>query len=166
MKLTNGAKADMMGQKGGCAMAVLDTNQYLDAVCLMIREGRENVPVPIQGISMRPFLRNGDFAYLIPLPGKLKRGDMVLYQRKNDQYVLHRIYKVLKNGSYLLLGDSQMEPEPVEAGQLRAKVAFVRCLGQDCRPGSFRWWFFAVPWLRLAPWRPQIAKLLALFRKK
>ena len=49
-------------------MAVLDTNQYLDAVCLMIREGRENVPVPIQGVSMRPFLRNADFAYLVPLP--------------------------------------------------------------------------------------------------
>ena len=147
-------------------MAMLDTNKYLDAVCRMIEEGHENVPVPIRGVSMRPFLRDADFAYLIPLRGKLKRGDMVLYQRRNDQYVLHRIYKVLKNGSYLLLGDSQMEPEPVEAGQLRAKVSFVRCLGQQCRPGSFRWWFFAVPWLRLARWRPQIAKLLALFRKK
>ena len=145
---------------------VLDTNKYLDAVCRMIEEGHENVPVPIRGVSMRPFLRDADFAYLIPLRGKLKRGDMVLYQRRNDQSVLHRIYKVLKNGNYLLLGDSQMEPEPVEAGQLRAKVSFVRCLGQQCRPGSFRWWFFAVPWLRLARWRPQIAKLLALFRKK
>lgn len=147
-------------------MTVLDTNKYLDAVCRMIREGHEYVPVPIKGTSMRPFLRNADFAYLIPLPRKLKRGDMVLYQRRNDQYVLHRIYKVLKNGNYLLLGDSQLEPEPVEHSQLRAKVAFVRCGGQECRPGSFRWWFFAVPWLRLAPWRPQIAKLLALFRKK
>ena len=147
-------------------MAVLDTNKNLDAVCRMIAEGHENVPVPIRGVSMRPFLRDADFAYLIPLPEKLKRGDMVLYQRKNDQYVLHRIYKVLKKGNYLLLGDSQMEPEPVEAAQLRAKVSFVRCGGEACHPGSFRWWFFAVPWLRLAPWRPRIAKLLALFRKK
>ena len=147
-------------------MAVLDTNQYLDAVCLMIREGRENVPVPIQGVSMRPFLRNADFAYLVPLPEKLKRGDMVLFQRKNNQYVLHRIYKILKNGNYLLLGDSQMEPEPVEDSQLRAKVSFVRCGGEACHPGSFRWWFFAVPWLRLARWRPQIYKILTLFHKK
>ena len=147
-------------------MAVLDTNQYLDAVCRMISEGKENVPVPVKGVSMRPFLRDGDFAYLVSLPRKLKRGDIVLFQRKNGQYVLHRIYKVLKNGSYLLLGDSQLEPEPVMEEQFRAKVSFVRCMGQECHPGSFKWWFFAVPWLRLAPWRPQIATLLALFHKK
>lgn len=147
-------------------MATLDTNKYLDAVCLMLREGQENVPVPVKGVSMRPFLRNADFAYLIQLPEKLKRGDIVLYQRPNDQYVLHRVYKILGSGNYLMLGDSQLEPEPVNAGQLRAKVSFVRIGRSVCRPGSFRWWFFAVPWLRLAPWRPQIARLLALFRKK
>lgn len=147
-------------------MAVLDTNKYLDAVCLMISQGHENVPVPVKGVSMRPFLRNADFAYLVQLPGKLKRGDIVLYQRLNGQYVLHRIYKILPQERFLLLGDSQMEPEPVVQSQLRAKVSFVRIGGEACRPGSFRWWFFAVPWLRLAPWRPQIAKILALFRKK
>lgn len=147
-------------------MAVLDTEKYLDAVCLMIDQGNENVPVPIQGVSMRPFLRNGDFAYLVPLGEQVKNGDMVLYQRKNNQYVLHRVYKTGKNGTYLLLGDSQQTPEPVTRSQLRARVAFVRCGGQDCKPGSFRWWFFACPWRIFAPWRPQIAKLLALFRKK
>ena len=82
-------------------MAVLDTNQYLDAVCLMIREGRENVPVPIQGVSMRPFLRNGDFAYLVPLPPRLKRGDMVLFQRK-----LTIIIKVRSAESPIILPDT------------------------------------------------------------
>lgn len=147
-------------------MAVLDTEKYLDAVCRMLEEGRENVPVPIQGVSMRPFLRNGDFAYLVPLTPKVKKGDILLFQRKNNRYILHRVYKIKKDGSLLLLGDSQLEPEPVEREQLRAKVAFVRCGGEDCRPGSFRWWFFAGPWRIFAPWRPQFAKLLAMFRKK
>lgn len=147
-------------------MAVLDTEKYLDAVCLMISQGHENVPVPISGVSMRPFLRNADFAYLAPLPDRVKKGDILLFRRANGQYVLHRVYKILKGGNYLMLGDSQLTPEPVDASQLRAKAAFVRCGGQDCRPGSFRWWFFACPWRILAPWRPQVAKLLALFRKK
>jgi len=147
-------------------MAVLDTEKYLDAVCLMIAEGHRNVPVPVRGVSMRPFLRTGDFAYMIPLPGKLRRGDIVLFQRENKQYVLHRVWKIRKDGSFLMLGDGQITPEPVTPEQLRAKVAFVRCGGEDCRPKSFRWWFFAGPWLVFAPWRPQIAKLLALFRKK
>lgn len=147
-------------------MAVLDTNQYLDAVCLMLRQGRELIPVPVTGVSMRPFLRTGDFAYVVALPEKLKRGDLVLYQRRNGQYILHRIYKILPQGGYLILGDGQMEKEPVDADQLRAKVSYVHIGNEDCKPGSFRWWFFAKPWLYLAPWRPQIAKLLALFRKK
>ena len=147
-------------------MAVLDTEAYLDAVCRMIDEGRANVPVPIRGVSMRPFLRTGDFAYMVCLPAKIKKGDILLFQRENNQYVLHRVYKLRRDGSFLMLGDSQLKPEPVNRSQLRAKAAFVRCGNQDCRPGSFRWWFFAVPWLYLAGWRPPIAKLLALFRKK
>ena len=147
-------------------MAVLDTGKYLDAVCQMIREGHQNVPVPVKGDSMRPFLRSADFAYLTALPKKLKRGDIVLFQRKDGRYVLHRVYKIRKDGAFLMLGDSQRMPEPVEAAQLRAMVSSVRCGGENCGPGSFRWWFFAVPWLRLARWRPQIAKLLALFHKK
>lgn len=147
-------------------MAVLDTEKYLDAVCLMISQGHENVPVPMKGVSMRPFLRNADFAYMAALPEKIKPGDILLYQRKNNQYVLHRVYKIDRDGIIWMLGDSQYQPEPVEKHQLRAKAAFVRCGNETCKPGSFRWWFFAVPWRILAPWRPQVTKLLALFRKK
>lgn len=145
---------------------VLDTEIYLDAVCRMIGEGQENVPVPIKGDSMRPFLRNGDFACLTALPAAVRRGDILLFRRKNGQYVLHRVYKIGKQEVFWMLGDGQLVPEPVEAGQLRAKVAFVRCGGENCGPGTFRWWFFARPWLYLAPWRPRIARLLALFRRK
>lgn len=147
-------------------MAVLDTEKYLDAVCLMLREGQENVPVPVQGVSMRPFLRNTDFAYLVPLRSKVKKGDILLFQRSDCLYILHRVYKLHRDGTLLMLGDSQTQPEPVQPAQLRGKVSFVRCGGQLCRPGSLRWWFFACPWRCLAPWRPQVAKLLALFRKK
>lgn len=147
-------------------MAVLDTETYLDAVCRMVEEGREHVPVPVKGVSMLPFLRNADFAYLTALPETIKKGDILLFQRENRQYVLHRVYQIKKDGSFLMLGDNQVTPEPVEACHLRAKVSFVRFGGGECRPGSFRWWFFACPWRVFAPWRPQIAKLLALFRKK
>jgi len=147
-------------------MAVLDTEKYLDAVCRMIEEGHSQVPVPIQGNSMRPFLRNADFAYLVPLPERVRKGDMILFRRRNGQYVLHRVYKIYPGGGYLMLGDSQLEPEPVVQEQLRAKVSHVRSAGQILKPGDFRWWFFEKPWLLLAPWRPQIARLLALFRKK
>ena len=147
-------------------MAVLDTEAYLDAVCEMIAAGKQNVPVPIRGVSMRPFLRSGDQAYLSPLQPKIRKGDILLFQRENSQYVLHRVYRIRRDGTCLLLGDSQLQPEPVTREQFRAQVSFVRCGTRDFRPGSFRWWFFAGPWRRLAPWRRQIGKILALFRKK
>ncbi len=146
-------------------MIVLDTETYLDTVCRMLAEGCEAVPVPIRGVSMRPFLRDGDFAYMTALPERIQAGDILLYQRDNNRYVLHRVHKIGKDGSLLLLGDSQLTPERVARHQLRAKAAFVRCGGKNCRPGTLRWWFFAHPWRLLAPWRPWFGKILALFRR-
>ena len=165
MKLTEGEKTDMIRERGDF-MAVLDTVAFLDAVCAMIEEGKVNVPVPIRGISMRPFLYDGDYAYLSPLPEKIKKGDILLYQRENRQYVLHRVYKTRRDGSFLMLGDSQVTPESVAAHQLRAIASFVRCGGKDCRPGSIKWWFFAHPWRVFASWRPLAGKIRAWFRKK
>lgn len=147
-------------------MAVLDTEAFLDTICAMVGEGTANVPVPIRGISMRPFLYDGDYAFLSPLPGKIRKGDILLYQRKNRQYVLHRVHKLRRDGGLIMLGDSQVTPEPVEANQLRAIASFVRRGGKDCRPGSLKWWFFAHPWRIFALWRPAMGKIRAWFRKK
>lgn len=147
-------------------MAVLDTEKYLDAVCHMLQTGTRQVPVPVQGTSMRPFVGNGDFAYLDPIDSPVKKGDIVLFRRTNGRYILHRVYKVLPEGNYLLLGDSQLIAEPVKAEQLRARVSRVKRLGQEVAPGSFVWWFFAYPWRWLAPWRKQISRVREWFRKK
>lgn len=146
-------------------MAVLDTEKYLDAVCRMISEGQSDVPVPIRGDSMVPFLRNADFAYLTALPEKVKKGEMVLFCRPNGQYVLHRVHKILKNEQYLLLGDSQTIPEPVHRDQFRAIVTHVKAGAQLLTPRDFRWWFYANLWRWLAPWRVQIFRLWAKIRK-
>ncbi len=147
-------------------MAVLDTEKYLDAVCRMIDEGQTNVPVPIRGDSMRPFLRNADFAYMTCLPERVKKGDLILFRRRNGQYVLHRVHKLLPEGNYLMLGDSQTIPEPVSHDQFRALAGRVRAGAQLLTPKDFRWWFFAYPWRWLARWRPQVAKLVNLLRRK
>ena len=62
------------------------------------------------GISMLPTLRQGkDTVVLSPLPNRLKKYDMVLYRRDNDQYVLHRIIKI--GDTYTCIGDNQFSPE-------------------------------------------------------
>lgn len=79
------------------------------------------------GVSMLPMLRQGiDSVVLSPLPDKLKKYDLPLYQRKNGQYVLHRIVKA--GETYTCVGDNQFDLEPgLEHGQMIAVVtAFYR----------------------------------------
>ena len=79
------------------------------------------------GVSMRPMIRQGkDSVQLAPLPDKLNKYDLPLYQRDNGQYVLHRIVEV--GETYTCVGDNQIELEPgVRYDQMIALVtAFKR----------------------------------------
>ena len=59
-----------------------------------------------KGVSMLPMLRQGlDSVVLSPLPEKLRRYDLPLYQRDDGHFVLHRIVKA--GESYTCIGDNQ-----------------------------------------------------------
>lgn len=75
-----------------------------------------------KGTSMLPMIRQGkDKVILSPLPEKLKKYDLPLYQRKNGQYVLHRVVRT--EGTYTCIGDNQFQLEPgVEHLQMIALV--------------------------------------------
>ena len=63
-----------------------------------------------RGISMLPMLRQGiDSVVLSPIPEKLKKYDLPLYQRDNGKYILHRIVAV--GDTYTCIGDNQLEKE-------------------------------------------------------
>lgn len=145
---------------------VIDTREYLDTVCDLLREGAQDVPVPVKGVSMRPFLRDQDVVYLNRIRGPVRRGDIVLYLRRNGQYILHRVHTCRPDGSFLMLGDSQRMLEPVAADQLRARVSYARRKEREVRPGSFLWWFFACPWRWLAPVRGQIFRIYRLLKRR
>ena len=58
------------------------------------------------GSSMLPMLYpNRDTVVLSPLPEKLKKYDLPLYQRENGDYVLHRVVKT--GQTYTCIGDNQ-----------------------------------------------------------
>lgn len=63
-----------------------------------------------QGTSMLPMLHPGrDTVVLSPLPETLKKYDLVLYQRKDGSFVLHRIVAVSQ--TYTCMGDHQFHRE-------------------------------------------------------
>lgn len=76
---------------------------------------------------MLPMLRQGiDSVVLSPLPEKLKKYDLPLYQRDDGKYILHRIVGV--GETYTCIGDNQFELEQgVRHDQMIALVtAFYR----------------------------------------
>lgn len=85
----------------------------LEQVMPLIKEqlaAGQNVKFKPRGISMMPMLRQGiDSVVLSPLPEKMKKYDIPLYQRDDGHYVLHRIVKAGK--TYTCIGDNQFEKE-------------------------------------------------------
>lgn len=148
-------------------MRVVDTQEYLDNICAMLRQGHTPVSIPVSGISMCPFLHPGDQVFLELPEGKLKKGDVVLFTRSTGQYILHRIRKVHADGSYTMMGDNQSWTEKVDsADHIHARVTAVQRKGKKSRPGDPNWWFYAKPWLWCAPVRRQLCQIYGLVRKK
>ncbi|MDR0889711.1 MAG: S24/S26 family peptidase [Oscillospiraceae bacterium] len=66
----------------------------------------------ITGSSMYPFILGGrDRVTLSPITQELKKNDLPLYRRADGAFVLHRIVKVEKDGTYTCCGDHQWRAE-------------------------------------------------------
>jgi hypothetical protein len=99
-----------------------------------------------RGSSMLPFLKEGrDTVTLKAPPKKLKKYDIPLYQRKNGQYVLHRVVHV--GDTYTCIGDNQFVLEKgIEQEQVIAVcTSFVR-KGKKIYASAPLWRLYAVFW--------------------
>ena len=119
----------------------------------LTEEGRE-VSMLIAGSSMSPFLiHERDMIYFKKPDRELKKGDMVFFQRRSGQFIMHRIWKVRPEG-YYIVGDAQTQIEgPVERDQIFALITKVRRKGKWLEPGDFWWEFFEHVWLHMIPFR-------------
>ena len=147
---------------------IVDTGLYLGMLTGLVAEGKD-VPLVVTGGSMTPFMiHRRDSVLLSPIAGrKLRRGDIVLYLRDNGRYVMHRIVRVCRDGTYVLCGDAQTETEPgIRRDQILARAASVRRKGKVKRPGCFYWFFFAQIWSRLIPVRRLLFKAYDIIKRK
>ena len=146
---------------------ILDTNAFLDAVCELLLQGQRNVAIPVTGGSMVPFLHSGDMAYLDLPDSPLKKGDIVLYTRENGRYILHRIKRINKGGSFIMVGDAQQELELLPRRELiHARVTSALHCGKHIHPGQPRWWFYQHIWLNIVPIRHFLMALSGKLKRK
>ena len=142
---------------------VVDTREYVSVLREIAEEGKV-VSLRIAGSSMSPFLAHGrDYIYFTRPDRELRRGDMVFYQRRNGQYVMHRIWKKKEDG-YYIVGDAQTDIEgPVLREQIFARIIKVKRKGKILEPGDFWWDFFEKVWIRLVPVRRPAVALYSVF---
>ena len=152
--------------KGTEKMKMMDTYAYVSVLKDLVEQGRE-VSMTISGSSMTPFLIHERDVICFKSPDReLRRGDMVFYQRDNGQYVMHRIWKIKKDG-YYIVGDAQRDIEgPVRRDQIFALIIKVKRKGRWIGPKDFWWKFFEHVWLQMLPWRHGIMWLYAKLMRK
>lgn len=62
---------------------------------------------PINGTSMKPLLHTGDSVKIKDIKDyNIKKGDIILYQRDDESYILHRVRKI-KGDNLTMVGDHQ-----------------------------------------------------------
>lgn len=107
----------------------------------------------IVGVSMLPMLkRNRDLVVLrTPEPeSDYKLHDVVLFKRKNGQYVLHRILKI-KGDSYWIVGDNCVSGEIVKKEQILAVLTEFTHKGRQISVDDKNYLRYVRYWC--APWR-------------
>lgn len=144
----------------------------LDAMMPLIRErlaAGQSVRIYPRGTSMLPMIVQGrDSVVLSPLPDKLKKFDLPLYQRANGQYVLHRVVKV--GETYTCLGDNQFVVETgLSHGQMIAVVTSFSHNGKEYSANcssyrAYRAFWFATRHIRRV-WRGAKRRIKRLLKR-
>ena len=126
----------------------------------------ESLPLVITGNSMSPFLISSrDTVHLSRPTRPLRRGDAVLYQRKNGQYIFHRIYRVSEEG-ITMVGDAQTVLEyGIQPDQIIAIMTSAQRKGKEISPGNFWWDFFEKVWIRMIPLRRPLCHIYTNIRR-
>ena len=142
----------------------MSSEEYFNLLKEQVSLGKE-VSMIITGNSMSPFLEHGkDTIYFKKPERKLRRGDMVFFQRDDGKYVMHRILKITKDG-FFFIGDNQTEPEgPLSEAHIFALISKVKRKGRLIDSKNFWWFFFAHIWLHMIPLRPAFISMYKILK--
>lgn len=147
---------------GNKLTASIPAIQWSTAILPILDEGH-NLKLPLEGLSMAPLLVGGrDEVLIATVSGRrLKRGDIVLYVRKDGTHVLHRIHHI-KNKMYYMLGDAHTWIEgPIKEKDVLAVTTAVIRKEKMILCSRYGYRILAGLWLLLRPARPLIIRTIA-----
>lgn len=118
------------------------------------------------GVSMLPLLRQGkDMFIVVRKDGqRCKVGDVVLYRRPPDKYVLHRVIKVCAD-SYVILGDNCVHKEYgiKEEDVIAVMTGYIRN-GKEHSVKERGYRLYSFVWLHTIPLRTGMKKIKFLLK--
>ena len=119
------------------------------------------------GVSMLPLLRQGKDLLTVKKKGteRCKKGDVVLYRRPPDQYVLHRIIEV-RSDDYVILGDNCVAREYGIRDEdiIGVLTRFVRN-GKEHKVTEPGYRIYSFLWLHLWPIRVFLKKMTSRLKR-
>lgn len=121
--------------------------------------------LPFRGVSMLPMLRQGkDSVELSPLPDRLKKYDLPVYQYPSGKVVMHRVVDV-KADHYICLGDNLTQLETIYPEQLIAVVSAFKRGEKRISVDALSYRVYSRVWYRLFPLRKFWRKGKSLAKK-
>jgi len=141
------------------------TNTMFPIIKEMIKNGN-SVRITVTGMSMYPFLRENIDSVELTSPNfySIKKGDIIMIQRDNNQYVMHRVFKIKKNCFYIV-GDAQQWIEgPLRPNQIVAVINTVWRNNKRIDCSNIIWKTLAKAWLSILPCRTLLINFYNKFR--
>lgn len=124
------------------------------------------VNIPLYGNSMLPLIRKQkDIVTILPVNRALRKGDIVLFQRADSTYVVHRIISVFDN-FVQTLGDNAKTPDaPLTLDCIIGIVTHVHRGKRTIHVDTCLWRFIGRVWSFMLPIRNFVSVCCALIRK-
>ena len=120
----------------------------------------ERLQLRVQGTSMSPFLRDREDSVVLIKPEKIRKGDIIVFER-NGYYIMHRVISI-KDGFVDTLGDNLITPETdIPVGNVIAVVSTVVRNGKEIDNKSIVWNFYSKVYIH-----PVIRKIIKKMRRK
>ena len=161
---------------GDGKVITVESNELFQFVIEVLKSG-QTARLNVVGTSMNPFISTNRDSVELKSTGfaDIRKGDIVLFQRENGKFVLHRVYKKTADCFYML-GDAQTWIEgPLYPNQVFAKATAIHKekatllnkKGSVLACDSLKWRTISSVWMILRPFRKVIMKCyLALTRRK
>ena len=140
-------------------------DELMELVRERLTAGHKVRYLPFVGVSMLPMLRmKKDSVELAPLPEKLKKYDLPVYQYPSGKYVMHRVVAV-KDDCYICLGDNTMEYETIYPQMLVGVVSAFKRGDKRIEVDNWGYRLYCRVWVAIFPLRKCLRKAKQWLRR-